>query len=66
MTLGRKIILISLDALSILLAFIEISVISLILKYGTDNNMKLLFTFIGIICMILIYKSIQAIKNEEK
>lgn len=65
MTLRRKIILFSLDTISILFGLIEIGVITLIFKYDTNTNMKTLFGFMGVICFILIYDSIKAIKNKE-
>lgn len=65
MTVRRKMILMGLDSLSILLGLIEISVITLIFKYDSNTNMKTLFGFMGVICFILIYNSIKAIKNKQ-
>lgn len=66
MTLKQRGLLYGLDIASIILGSIQIIITLMILKYGTNNDMKLLFSGLGIICLIFIYTSIKSIVNKEK
>lgn len=66
MTLKQKYTLVGLDIISIILSLIQIAISSLIVEYSTSNNIKMLFIFIGIICIYTIYKSVKCILNDEK
>lgn len=66
MTLKQLNILNALDILSILFAITELSIITAIVKYDTNTNMKVFFIVIGIVCFISIIKSIKCIKSKQK
>ncbi len=54
----------TLDIISNILATIQIMITILIVKFGTNNDMKMVFSFFAIICFFIICKSI--FKTKEK
>ena len=61
-----RFILIGLDAISMLLAFILLIFSICVTTYSFDSNAKYMFTGIGIISIILLYNSIMSIMDEKK
>ena len=66
MTLKQKKTLKMLDIIAVILCIIEILVVRLILQYETNEDMQLLFLTFGIICLVMMIKSIRYINHEAK
>ena len=61
-----KIILIGLDAIAIILAFILIITSLCIVTYSFDGSIRFMFMGVGIISSILLHSSIMEIIDEKK
>lgn len=66
MTLKQKKTLKVLDIIAVILCITEILIVRLILQYETNEDMQLLFLTFGIICLVMMIKSIRYINHEVK